>query len=481
MPSGGVRRRSCEISGCSEHRRIAWSSQPPSTQGGTTTTKQFTYDAVGQLTDVTQDGTQVEHYIYDPNGNRLRAAAPAGSVDSTYDAEDRLISSGGTAYTYNADGQLATATTGGDTTSYRYDELGHLTAVTQPDGTHITYVYDGLGRRVGKRVDGDLVQGFLYGSGELPVAETDGAGNVIATFGYSADGVTPDLIATSDGSTYRVITDFDGSPRVIVNTANGNVVEQLSYTAFGVTTTDTTLDWQPFGYAGGLYDPDTGLSYFHARDYSATIGRFLEKDPAGYAGGDTNLYAYVGNDPINSIDPDGTWPCVSCAWHDVTSAASTTFYDTLEVVNDINPMRPVVDAYKREINAYENGCSYWDSVKYGFEGTGYAAGFVATFVVGEGVASLRAARAAYVARAEQIAATSNDARDAVLARNALKAEAREGMPGVLRRAAERRNIAKYGDPLGPTYDQLKAKYGSDAAIIAAAGRTDPFWNGILLI
>lgn len=65
--------------------------------------------------------------------------------------------------------------------------------------------------------------------------------------------------------------------------------------------------FQPFGFAGGLYDADTGLVRFGARDYDALTGRWTSKDPILFGGGQANLYAYVGNDPINRIDPSGLW------------------------------------------------------------------------------------------------------------------------------------------------------------------------------
>jgi RHS repeat-associated protein len=58
-------------------------------------------------------------------------------------------------------------------------------------------------------------------------------------------------------------------------------------------------------FAGGLYDPDTGLVLFGARDYDAQTGRWTAKDPILFGGGQENLYAYVGNDPVGSIDPSG--------------------------------------------------------------------------------------------------------------------------------------------------------------------------------
>jgi RHS repeat-associated protein len=67
---------------------------------------------------------------------------------------------------------------------------------------------------------------------------------------------------------------------------------------------DSNPGFQPFGFAGGLYDPTTGLVRFGARDYDPSIGRWLNKDPIRFDGG-WNLYTYAGNDPVNYIDPTG--------------------------------------------------------------------------------------------------------------------------------------------------------------------------------
>jgi RHS repeat-associated protein len=66
-----------------------------------------------------------------------------------------------------------------------------------------------------------------------------------------------------------------------------------------------SLDVIPFGFAGGLYDPDTGLVHFGARDYDPIIGRWVSKDPILFNGGQANMYVYAGSDPINLIDRDG--------------------------------------------------------------------------------------------------------------------------------------------------------------------------------
>jgi RHS repeat-associated protein len=83
------------------------------------------------------------------------------------------------------------------------------------------------------------------------------------------------------------------------------VVQRLDYGPFGEVLGDTSPGFQPFGYAGGIYYADTGLVRFGARDYDAETGRWLTRDPIGFAAGDANLFAYVGGDPVNSVDPTG--------------------------------------------------------------------------------------------------------------------------------------------------------------------------------
>jgi len=68
---------------------------------------------------------------------------------------------------------------------------------------------------------------------------------------------------------------------------------------------DTNPGFQPFGFAGGLYEAATGLVRFGARDYDAESGRWTARDPIGFSGGDTNLYGYVFSDPVNWIDSNG--------------------------------------------------------------------------------------------------------------------------------------------------------------------------------
>lgn len=86
------------------------------------------------------------------------------------------------------------------------------------------------------------------------------------------------------------------------------IVQRLDYDEFGNMLNDTNPGFQPFGFAGGLYDQHTKLTRFGARDYDAETGRWTAKDPIRFRGRDTNLFGYTFNDPINFIDPLGLLP-----------------------------------------------------------------------------------------------------------------------------------------------------------------------------
>ena len=108
------------------------------------------------------------------------------------------------------------------------------------------------------------------------------------------------------GVTYRIVTDNQGSVRLVVDSDTGEVAQRLDYDSFGRVLRDTNPGFQPFGFQGGLYDPDTGLVEFGCRWYDAETGRWISKDPILLEGG-WNVYAFCGNDPVNRMDPSGLY------------------------------------------------------------------------------------------------------------------------------------------------------------------------------
>jgi RHS repeat-associated protein len=275
------------------------------TRGGVSHVFAYQYDDAGRLTTVTEDGVIVETYDWDDNGNRVGAFNGDGASTATYDNQDRIETSSRWIFEHEPSGEVKRKTDVDtlDTTLYEHDALGNLRSVDLPDGRHLEYLVDAQGRRIQKKVDGVAQKGWIWRSGLQPVAELDGAGNIVARYVYAGGGNAPELIEKG-GATYRVVKDHLGSVRLVVDVATGAVVQELEYDSWGRVLVDTNPGWQPFGYAGGLYDADTGLVRFGAREYDADTGRWLSKDPIGLNGG-LALYGYVGGDPINAIDPTG--------------------------------------------------------------------------------------------------------------------------------------------------------------------------------
>ncbi len=271
---------------------------------GVTHVFDYVYNTEGFLERVDKDTVSIATYTYDSNGNRLSKIHPVGTTTGTFDAQDRQITYGATSYTYTANGELLTRTDSGGTATYHYDVLGNLLKVDQANGDAIKYLVDGRERRYGKSINGTLEKVWVYKDQLNPVAELDGAGNLISRFVYSSKSNVPDFMIRG-GATYRIISDQLGSPILVVNTANGQIDQQIEYDEFGNVFSDTNPGFQPFGFAGGMYDPDTKLVHFGARDYDPEIGRWTSKDPVQFVAGDPNLYGYIFNDPLNAIDPLG--------------------------------------------------------------------------------------------------------------------------------------------------------------------------------
>jgi RHS repeat-associated protein len=243
-------------------------------------------------------------------------------------------------------------------------------------------------------------------------------------------------------------TDRLGTPLAVTSSpASGNAatIWRASYAAFGLAAVnedpdgDTKQYMLDLRFPGQRWDAESGAHYNWHRYYDPSMGRYISADPIGQVDG-INIFQYASANPANEIDPYGPFGCSDIP--NVPQSAvnlSAGFGDALllglgDELRDLSGAGDFVDPCS---DAYGNG-------------------ELAALAAGVG----RLAYAA-VAKAGAAAAASGAAANAV--RNSLKGAARLG-------AAKGYRAVSYGRAL--------EKYGSDAAVRAAAGRTDPFFNAL---
>ncbi len=163
---------------------------------------------------------------------------------------------------------------------------------------------DGFHRRGYRKSGATITDYYLYDENSRVVATLTASGAFKSVFLYASKSHVPEYFVT--GSTkYKIVTDYLGSVRLVVRTSDNVVMQRMDYDEWGKVINDTKPGFQPFGFAGGLYDSETKLLRFGVREYEPSLGRWLSKDPIRFDGGSTNLFEYVGSDPVNGIDPSG--------------------------------------------------------------------------------------------------------------------------------------------------------------------------------
>jgi RHS repeat-associated protein len=285
--------------------------QKQETINNITKTYDYTYDDNARLIEVKKDGNVVETYSYDNNGNRTSATVNGVTKSGYYTLDDQVEVYGDNTYTYNEDGYLSSKVTPNGTTTYSYSTLGELKEVKTPSKT-ITYKHNASNQRVAKLIDGVVVEKYLWADLTTLLAVYDGDDNLVQRFEY-ANSRMP-ISMTQDSSKYHLHYDQVGSLKAVTD-SNHNIIKEIIYDSFGNILSDSNESFSvAFGFAGGLLDKDTNLTRFGYRDYDSFIGKWTAKDPIDFSGGDTNLYGYVLNDPVNFVDSDGLAKGVPSFW-----------------------------------------------------------------------------------------------------------------------------------------------------------------------
>ncbi|MFZ2631084.1 MAG: RHS repeat-associated core domain-containing protein [Desulfosalsimonadaceae bacterium] len=255
-------------------------------------------------------GSVIAGYTYtlDANGNRTNisqtvplslSVAAANTAYAMNPQKNRLLQAGTTAFSYDNEGQLATKTG----TTYTFDDAHRLTSTTAGAVTN-TYRYDGAGNRLEATRRGVITR-YIYDAAGNLLAEANGS-NEIQKYYIYGNGLL--AMVTSTGEIYCYHFDGTGNTVALTN-ASKAVVNKYAYTPFGTVGNKVEAVAQPFQYVGsyGVMAESNGLYFMRARYYDPKVGRFISEDPKGFDGGDVNLYAYAGNNPVMFVDPSGQW------------------------------------------------------------------------------------------------------------------------------------------------------------------------------
>ncbi|HEU4714499.1 MAG TPA: RHS repeat-associated core domain-containing protein [Pyrinomonadaceae bacterium] len=262
---------------------------------GSSGNRSFNYDASDRLLSVLKMGGN-ESYTYDAVGNRSSSHL---SATYGYQPFNKLTSTAAATYTYDNNGNMLSKTDGSGTRNFAWDSDNRLKQVTLPGGLTVNYKYDAIGRRIQRTTSAGADERYVY-DGHNVLLDLDSSLAVTTSY-LNGPGLDDHLRQTNvtTGVSY-FLTDHQGSTSALTD-STGNVVETLSYDSFGNNAGSARTRYT---YTGRERDPDTGLLYYRARFYDPQLGRFMSEDPIGLAGG-INFYAYVGNSPVNYIDPWG--------------------------------------------------------------------------------------------------------------------------------------------------------------------------------
>ncbi|GGX86234.1 hypothetical protein GJV26_28470 [Massilia dura] len=277
-------------------------SEDPAARVGSGT--RVTYDSHGRLVEESRNGAVTLSAGYDPLGNRV--GAPSLEVDAT----GNVLAHGKLRLVYNAAGELERVdnAAGSEIASYRYDAQRHRVA-KKAAGSASYYMYDDGQLIAEANAQGKIVAAYVY-LGRRPVARVLYAGGPGGSWLPSRAPPVVEYLHTDSRDAVETVTD-----------ANGKLVWRGELDAFGVLRAESGAEGtMPLRLSGQYADAETGLYYNVHRYYDPAAGRYLQADPLGLQAG-LNMYAYVGNDPLNkrdplglSIEPDNGWGTISAPW-----------------------------------------------------------------------------------------------------------------------------------------------------------------------
>ncbi len=258
-------------------------------------TRNFGYDNVDRLISMT-NGTSNESYGFDGVGNRT-----ASHLSPTYNYQpfNRMTSTSTATMNYDPNGNLVTKSEGKEFWRFTWDYESRMVSAATRKQT-VRYKYDALGRRI-QRIAGKGRENtkFIYDGADIIVDDNNGT----LTKYLNGPGIDNKLRVQTGSDVKYFLSDHLGSTNALTD-GSGNVTSSATYDSFGNATGNLATRYK---FTGREFDDFTGLHYYRARWYDSNLGRFISEDPIGFAGGDVNLYGYVGNGPLGAVDPFGLY------------------------------------------------------------------------------------------------------------------------------------------------------------------------------
>ena len=263
----------------------------------------LSYDPAGQVIEERESANTIR-YRYLPGGSRAQLEVNGVVTKYQYDTADRLIQRGSEKLAYNKNGCLISRKTSDGKTLYEYDAKDRLSKVVGSDGATTTYGYTPTGERIWKK-DAEGLTYYLYDGLDL-LQEIGETGKPKVSY-LHAPGIDRPLAMIRDGKIYYYHPDRLGSIRHLTDD-QGQIAATYDYDAFGNFKTREATVPNPFTFTAREFDQTTGLYYYRARYYDASLGRFLTTDPFPADIDEPlehNPYLYANNNPLRFTDPLG--------------------------------------------------------------------------------------------------------------------------------------------------------------------------------